>query len=201
MRIISGQSGGVPIAVPKTVLRPTAERVREAVFSMLGERVQGAVVLDLFSGSGAYGLECLSRGAAAVTFVETERAACDVIRQNLTKARLANGSVVCANVEAFLRRPAVPCHLVFADPPYHKSARDRDWDAVLLESAEMPRWLMPEGLFVLESFTRSVHPAPAAGPWEEREVRRYGDAAIRFFSLHHDARSSEMAPPPGAAGL
>src|SRR5688572_25251899 len=86
MRIISGTAGGIPIAVPRSLLRPTADRVREAVFSILGTRVEGAAVLDLFAGSGSYGLECLSRGARSAVFVESDRGATAVISQNLAKA-------------------------------------------------------------------------------------------------------------------
>ena len=75
MRIISGIAGGIPLRVPKGVTRPTADRVRESLFAVLGARVPGARVLDLFAGSGALGLECLSRGAEAATFVERNRAA------------------------------------------------------------------------------------------------------------------------------
>src|SRR6187551_1612882 len=103
MRIITGSAGGIPIAVPKTVLRPTSDRVREAVFSILGARVEGAAVLDLFAGSGSYGLECLSRGARRVVFVESDRSSVAVISQNLAKARLTGGTVAGAPVESWLK--------------------------------------------------------------------------------------------------
>ncbi|RYD36029.1 MAG: 16S rRNA (guanine(966)-N(2))-methyltransferase RsmD, partial [Verrucomicrobiaceae bacterium] len=103
MRIISGSAGGIPIQVPKTLLRPTADRVREAVFSMLGEEVEGAAVLDLFAGSGSYGLECLSRGARSCVFVESDRSAGPVIAANLKKAGLSGGTVAGAPVESWLK--------------------------------------------------------------------------------------------------
>ena len=84
MRIISGTAGGIPLEVPKTVTRPTQDRVRQAVFSMIGELVIDANVLDLFAGTGAFGLECLSRGAKSVVMVDENRNACEVIRRNMT---------------------------------------------------------------------------------------------------------------------
>ena len=88
MRIISGSAGGIRLQVPKVVARPTSDRVREALFSILGEAVQDAVVLDLFAGSGALGLEALSRGARRAVFVERDRGANKVIEANLDKAKL-----------------------------------------------------------------------------------------------------------------
>ena len=183
MRIISGTAGGIPIQVPKTLLRPTADRVREAVFSMLGSRTAGAQVLDLFAGSGAYGLECLSRGASGCVFVESGRVAGPVIAANLKKASLTGGTVAAAPVEAWLRAKKGNFDLIFADPPFQKQKGDRDWDAFLLESEEMQRLLSPEGVFVLESFAKSAHPPPLGSPWTCAAARRYGDVVVRFFSL------------------
>ncbi len=87
MRIIAGAAGGITIRVPQAVTRPTMDRTRQALFSMLGDIVVGARVLDLFAGSGALGLEALSRGAAHAVFVEHHRAAAQVIRENLAAGR------------------------------------------------------------------------------------------------------------------
>ena len=91
MRIIAGIAGRLAIKVPSAVARPTTDFVRQAVFSILGERVDNARVLDLFAGSGALGLEALSRGAATCVFVDEHRQAAQVITHNLTKSRLAGG--------------------------------------------------------------------------------------------------------------
>ncbi|HXM01958.1 MAG TPA: RsmD family RNA methyltransferase, partial [Chthoniobacterales bacterium] len=91
MRIISGSAGGIPIRVPSHDLRPTMEMVRGAVFSALGERVTAARVLDLFSGSGAFGIEALSRGATAATFVDDHPKAIAAIKANLEKTHLEAG--------------------------------------------------------------------------------------------------------------
>ena len=184
MRIITGTAGGIPIAVPRTVLRPTADRVREAVFSILGDRVEGAAVLDLFAGSGSYGLECLSRGAVRAVFVEADRSSCTVISQNLAKARLNGGAVAGAPVESWLKRvPVTPFDLIFADPPYAKQRGDRDWNAALLGSPELPRLLAPCGLFILESFAKGGQVVPADAPWQVVDERRYGDCLLVFYQL------------------
>ena len=195
MRIISGSAGGIPIQVPKTLLRPTADRVREAVFSMLGNRLDGAQVLDLFAGSGSYGLEALSRGAVGCVFVESDRAAGPVILANLKKAGLTGGIVAGAPVESWLRARAGPFDLVFADPPFSKNKGDRDWDALLLESVELPRLMAPHGVFVLESFAKSAHPPPSGSPWTCTVERRYGDIVIRMFSLSSSVADAAFSGP------
>ena len=197
MRIITGSAGGIPITVPRTVLRPTADRVREAVFSILGDRVDGAAVLDLFAGSGSYGLECLSRGASRVTFVEADRSSGSVISQNLTKARLQGGTVASAPVEAWLRRaPAQKFDLIFADPPYAKQRGDRDWNAFLLGSPELAALLAPGGLFILESFAKGGQIVPAGAAWRATDERRYGDSLLVFYQL-----PSADAPAPDTAAV
>ncbi|MES2468817.1 MAG: 16S rRNA (guanine(966)-N(2))-methyltransferase RsmD [Verrucomicrobiota bacterium] len=195
MRIISGSAGGIPIAVPKTLLRPTADRVREAVFSMLGERTEGAAVLDLFAGSGSYGLECLSRGAASCVFVESDRAAGPVIAANLKKAGLTGGTVATAPVESWLKAKTGLFDLIFADPPFLKQKGDRDWDAVLLASEELTGLLAPGGVFVLESFAKSAQPPPPGSPWSCAVERRYGDVVVRLF-LFSPPDSDAAAPGP-----
>lgn len=225
MRIISGSAGGIPIQVPKSLLRPTADRVREAVFSMLGEAVEGAVVLDLFAGSGSYGLECLSRGARSCQFVESDRESGPVIRGNLKKARLAGGEVAVAPVESWLKSrrglgtaaagAADPVgagqghgvfDLIFADPPFSKKDGDRDWDGMLLESPDLRPLLAAGGFFVLESFARTAQGPPPESPWKLAVERRYGDVMVRIFSLlsppsPSPSLTSSDAPPPGPADL
>lgn len=183
MRIITGSAGGITIAVPRTLLRPTADRVREAVFSILGDRVEGASVLDLFAGSGSYGLECLSRGAQRAVFVESDRRGADVISQNLTRARLSGGTVAAVNVESWLKRASGSFDLIFADPPYSKARGDRDWNTFLLTSPELHALVAPGGLFVLESFFKCAPAPPADSPWRLADERRYGDSLLVFFHL------------------
>ncbi|CAN5126070.1 16S rRNA (guanine(966)-N(2))-methyltransferase RsmD [soil metagenome] len=185
MRIIAGSAGGVPLKVPKLVTRPTSDRVREAVFSILGTRVAGACVLDLFAGSGALGIEALSRGAAAATFVDSSRSACETVRANLAKAKLAGASkVICADVFRSLDR-LPPADLIFADPPYARGGGGgvgRDLAAELLGRAEpLGRLLRPGGRIVVETAAGATH--GGAHPWEPLDHRTYGSTAIWIFGL------------------
>ncbi len=196
MRIITGSAGGIPISVPRTVLRPTADRVREAVFSILGNRVEDAAVLDLFAGSGSYGLECLSRGARRAVFVDSDRTSAAVIAQNLIKARLSGGTAACAPVESWLKRATEKFDLVFADPPYAKAGDDRDWNTVLLGSTHLPGLMAPGGLFILESFAKGGQVLPPDAPWRAVDERRYGDSLLGFYQL-----PDADAPPTDPAAV
>src|SRR5262245_431794 len=120
MRVVAGTAGGLRLQAPKGDLRPTSERVREAVFTSLGSlgAVDGATVLDLFAGTGALGIEALSRGAAHATFVDDDPAAVAAIRANLSATGLApKASVTCDDAVRFLERTDDAYDLVLADPP------------------------------------------------------------------------------------
>jgi 16S rRNA (guanine966-N2)-methyltransferase len=157
------------------VTRPTSDRVREAVFSILGS-VEGARVLDLFAGSGALGLEALSRGAAGCVFVESDRGAARVIQANLEKLRLTGAVVAARDVTAWLREERERGHLydlVIADPPYE------DWQRNESALAELvPVVLADHGLVVVET-AEDVEPAL---PLDLVTARRYGSARITVFS-------------------
>lgn len=182
MRIISGTSGGIPLRVPKTVLRPTTDRTRSAVFSMLASRVVAARVADLFAGSGAYGLECLSRGAQRAVFVDDDRLAIMTITANLEKSKLVTGAeLICAKVDSWWTRPQVAFDLIFADPPYKKLPDDRDWNPELFKSPFLSALLAPDGILVLESWAHA-HESPPPANWNCLEDRRYGAARIRFLT-------------------
>ena len=175
MRIISGTRRGARIAAPKGVAtRPTGDRVREAVFDLIGP-VDGAAVLDLFAGSGALGLEALSRGAARAVFVEADRAACKTIAANLEKLALTGARVVRDDAVRALRAEIGGGRLydlVLCDPPYGTFASMQTALADLL-----PRVLAPDGLLVVET-----------GAKEEPELplrlvtsRRYGTARVTLY--------------------
>lgn len=167
MRIVAGTAGGRRLQVPPgRRLRPTSERVREAVFSSLASQgaVVGARVLDLFAGTGALGIEALSRGAREATFVEADPAAVAAIKANLAATGLAGGTVVVADALRFLAdpEPRPAFDLAFVDPPYAFSA----WAEVLEH--------LPAAIGVLES-RRPVDPGPG---WEVTRSARYGDTAV-----------------------
>lgn len=181
MRLISGSAGGIPLEVPKTVTRPTQDRVRQAVFSMLGGVVAGARVLDLFAGSGSFGLECLSRGAASALLVDQDRRACDVIRRNIAKTRL-EGAVVRAGdvfrVVEGLKTAEPAFDLIFADPPYAHQPGDKDLIASLLAVDSLPGILSAGGHLLLESLATPRRPVFDTAAWELLAERAYGSTRI-----------------------
>jgi 16S rRNA (guanine966-N2)-methyltransferase len=157
------------------VTRPTSDRVREAVFSILGS-VQGARVLDLFAGSGAMGLEALSRGAASCLFVESDHAACRVVERNLEKLRLDGGSVLCRDAVRGLRAEAKAGHrygLVLVDAPYEA------WGDVEQPLGELLPAVLEEGGIAAVETAAAVEPAL---PLDLVTTRRYGSARITVFS-------------------
>lgn len=172
MRIIAGSKRGSRIAAPKGLsTRPTGDRVREAAFNLIGP-VDGATVLDLFAGSGAMGLEALSRGAASVTFVESDRDACRTISRNLEKLGLTGARVDCADAVWALRREPRTYDLVLVDPPYEQ------WPELEPRLAEhLARVLRPGGLLLVETGARTEPALPLA----QRTSRRYGSARLTLF--------------------
>lgn len=180
MRIIAGSAGSVPLQVPRTLTRPTTDRVREAIFATLGDLVPDSRVLDLFAGSGSLGLEALSRGAASVDFVESHGPACEAIAQNLEKTKLVGGKVHRREALAFLGSVAAGRYeLVFADPPYAREEKDRDLLAALLNSSKLAASLASGGLFVLESLASA--PLPETALWFPQDERVYGTTQVSFL--------------------
>src|SRR5437588_3984674 len=151
MRVIAGRAGGVRLVSPKSGVRPTMDRVKAAIFSSLGEIVIGARVLDLFAGTGALGIEALSRGANSALFIEEDRHSILAIEKNLSKTQLA-GRVRQQDVFGFLKNAgtvAEKFQIVFADPPYDKMKSDERFTDKLLANETLP-WLIEQGgLFVL----------------------------------------------------
>ena len=182
-RIIAGAARGRRLAVPKgTVTRPTSDRAREGLFATVAAihgPLHGARVLDLFAGSGAVGLEALSRGAARVVFVESDARVARVIRANVAVVALPGVEVVCDRVERFLRRgqgdePAVD--LVVADPPYAASGAEV---TEMLAALTGRGWLKPGALVAVERATRSGALAWPGGYIPDRS-RRYGEATFWY---------------------
>ncbi|MDD5200841.1 MAG: 16S rRNA (guanine(966)-N(2))-methyltransferase RsmD [Terrimicrobiaceae bacterium] len=185
MRVISGSAGGISLSVPERVVRPTMDKVRAAIFSSLGDAVPGARVLDLFAGSGAFGIEALSRGAESAVFVDTDRQAAECVLRNLRKCKLAAASVQTMDVFRFLKTYAHPgaYDLVFADPPYRKAPGDTDFAGPLLASAELAASLPPHGTFVLETLATESLPSLAGTPWRLLRSRTYGESGVHYLTV------------------
>jgi len=181
MRIISGQAGSRKIIVPKEVARPSTDRLREALFSILGQRIEGARVLDLFAGSGALGMECLSRGARSCDFVDDNRGATRVIEKNLTTLGLEGGRVVESDVFRFLRGRNGPYDLVFADPPYYKFPGDKDFVQELLAHESLASQLEEDALLIVEDPPKNKRTLAVGGDWKLLDQRRYGSCGILFY--------------------
>jgi 16S rRNA (guanine966-N2)-methyltransferase len=175
MRIVAGSRKGARIFAPKgRETRPTGDRAREAAFTLIGP-VDGARVLDLYAGSGAMGLEALSRGAAHATFVERDRAAAETILRNLDKLRLDRATVLRDDVPRVLAaeaRAGKRYDLVLIDPPYRMLA-----GVLPTLSAYLPSVVEPDGLVVVESDAREEPRLPLP----RRTSRRYGSARITVF--------------------
>lgn len=176
MRIVAGSRKGHGIAAPKGIVtRPTGDRVREAAFALIGP-VEDFAVLDVFAGSGAMGLEALSRGASSCVFIERDREACRVIERNLEKLRLTGAVVLCQEAVRALREERARRHrydLVLVDAPYE------EWERYAAPLGELlPELLGDGGLAVVETASR-VEPELSL---RLVTTRRYGSARITVFS-------------------
>ena len=178
-RLISGVAGGRRLKVPRTGVRPTGDRAREALFNSLKSLldVRGATVLDLYAGSGALGLEALSRGAEAVVFVESSPGVLPVLRENVAAVGLPGGRVVAGSVPTVVGgAPPARFDLVLADPPY---ATPVDEVREVLQALVDGGWLAPDAVVVVERPSREKPwewPTPLVGLRD----RRYGEAQLRY---------------------
>ena len=188
MRIIGGTAGGLILKVPKGFdVRPTPDLVRQAVFNSLGERVVSARVLELFGGTAALSLECLSRGAARALCVELASRHARVIEQNFAATRLPPESFHLRVQDVFTALPQLAAagevfDLVMADPPFGEKnvgRRSTSLSQRLLDDADVPRLLAPGGLFVLGHTKRDTLSLPPA--WREAKVLKHGDSMMRFL--------------------
>ena len=181
MRIITGKAKGRRLSAPETPgTRPVTERAREAVFSIIGAWVRDAAVLDLYAGSGSFGLEAMSRGAASVTFVENGHRALEALRRNIEAVGLG-GTVVTSKVQDFLTRSTGGFDLVFIDPPWvlkslDLSARLHELDRLLVAGSEV----------VLSRRHGDEPPVPPRN-WRVAADRRYGDTRIVVYEKEADA--------------
>jgi 16S rRNA (guanine(966)-N(2))-methyltransferase RsmD len=192
VRIIAGEKRGAKIAAPKGHdTRPTGDRVREAAFNLIGP-VDDARVLDLFAGSGAYGLEALSRGAATAVFAESERPACDAIRSNLEKLGFTGATLLCRDAIQVLSEEAAAGRrydLVLVDPPYRLFS-----DVQTALATYLPSVLADDGLAVVETHAKEEPELPL----EKRTSRRYGSARLTLFEhARASGATSGSAAPEG----
>lgn len=181
MRIVGGRFGGRTLAAPKSQnIRPTSDRLREAVFNILahgyGDPVTGARVLDLFAGTGALGLEAMSRGAAFALFVDDGAEARALLRQNVESLGLGGVTRIFRRDAARLgaAHPNPPFGLVFLDPPYRKGLAEAS-----LASLRAGGWLTPDALVVVEEAADAGFEAPKW--YDEVERRRYDDTEFTFL--------------------
>lgn len=178
MRVIAGVARGHPLVAPRDRgTRPITDRVKETLFAILGDRVPGATVLDLYAGSGAIGIEALSRGADHATFVEHARPALAALRENLVRTRLAEAATVePIDVARFLgRQPATRWDLVFLDPPY-------DLRAIVAPLRAVEPHLAIDAMVVIKHFWRTDVP-DVAGLRPVRQ-RRFGETMLSFMEAH-----------------
>jgi 16S rRNA (guanine966-N2)-methyltransferase len=182
MRIDAGSHRGVKLATPEGLdTRPTADRARQAVFNILAhsyDAIRDAKVLDVFAGSGAMGLEALSRGAERASFIESDRNAAEAIRRNIAACREQPRAQLFSNDA--LKPPRVsanwgPCSLVFLDPPYGK-----DLLAPTLNALREAGWFAPDALLVAEMHRKDAFDAPDG--FELRDDREYGKARFVLLS-------------------
>jgi 16S rRNA (guanine966-N2)-methyltransferase len=170
VRIIAGEKKGHRIAAPRgRTTRPTSDFVRETAFNLIGP-VDGATVLDVFAGSGALGLEALSRGATSATFVDSDREACRTINANLDKLKL-NATVLCQDALRALASERGTYDLVLADPPY-------EYDALERLAPHLRRVLADDGVFVYQTDARTQ---PEIDGLNVRTSRKYGSARLTLF--------------------
>ena len=176
MQIITGKAKGYKIKVPEKNVRPAKDFVRQAVFSMLYGLIDGRRALDLFAGSGAYGLEALSRGASSATFVDSNKKCVAAIETNLNTAGFGSrGVVIREDAQKYARHTETTFDLIFLDPPYSSGAQIH----LLKALAEI---LAPQGVIIFEHAKETKMPTEI-GKLKLLRQRTYGITTISFFHL------------------
>lgn len=188
MRVIGGTYRSRRLVAPRGLAtRPTSDRLRETLFNVLTPRIQGAVFADLYAGSGAVGIEAISRGASLVYFVDNDAPAIAALRSNLGALNVTSGfQVVTSTVSAALRRlaersPQERCSIVFLDPPY---AADNDYSGTLSSIGRgADSLLTPDGIVIAEHSRKMLQPlAECYGPLQRYRVLEQGDAGLSFYA-------------------
>lgn len=192
MRIIAGSLRSRTLqAPPGLATRPTSDRLRETLFNVLAPRISGASFLDLYAGSGAVGIEALSRAAAHVTFIERATPALKVLRANLDRLGLTqNFTILSASVKAFLARPTPqPADIVFLDPPYDAA---QEYAATLTTLGAKSTSLLAPGALVIAEHRRKEKLADSYANLVRTRLLEQGDAALSFY-----AQPSHPSAPTG----
>lgn len=186
IRIIGGQWRGRKLPVPDSPgLRPTTDRVRETLFNWLAPSMVDAHCLDCFAGSGALGLEALSRYAASATLLEMERSVAQQLQQNLATLKAANAKVVNTNTLTFLANPGTPHNIAFIDPPFRKGMLEET-----VRLLENNGWLADDALIYIESeVEKGLPPVPAH--WQLHREKVAGQVAYRLY--HREAQGEKHA--------
>ncbi|KOY13411.1 16S rRNA (guanine(966)-N(2))-methyltransferase RsmD [Paenibacillus xylanivorans] len=193
MRVVSGSAKGRPLkAVPGTGTRPTTDKVKEALFSMIGPYFEGGTALDLFAGSGGLGIEALSRGMDKAVFVDLESKSIEVIRANLKATKLEDQAAIYRNdagraLKALAKR-STQFDLVFLDPPY----RMKNGDELMLTMHEL-ELLEPEATIVLEYESKYSYPEQF-GPFEQTRKALYGETAVSIYHYAPVATTEDGEP-------
>jgi 16S rRNA (guanine966-N2)-methyltransferase len=188
MRITGGNAARRILKVPKGLdVRPTPDLVKQAVFNSLGARVEGAKVLELFAGSGALSLECLSRGAVSAMCIEKSQKHANFIKQNVSAIPNANLQARTQDVFTALAQLAqngAQFDLILADPPYGEKnvgRRSESFAQQLLDDKNLPKLLAPGGRFVLGHTKRDT--LELVPPWREAKMLKHGDTVMRFLEI------------------
>ncbi|MCX7865509.1 RsmD family RNA methyltransferase [Limisphaera sp. VF-2] len=206
MRITGGRAGGLILKVPKGLaIRPTPDLVKQAVFNSLGARVVDAEVLELFAGTGALSLECISRGARLAVCVEKSGRHAAVLRENWRRAGFPPESLELRLQDVFAALPPLVMagrvfDLILADPPYgpkNLQERSRSCAQQLLDDPWLPRLLRPGGRFILGHARRDRLELPP--PWREIKVLQHGDSVMRFLEAASEVRETLPGPAEGPA--
>lgn len=184
IRIIGGQWRGRKLPVPDSAgLRPTTDRVRETLFNWLAPDIQDAHCLDCFAGSGALGLEALSRYAASATLLELERTVAQQLSQNLQTLRATQAKVVQTNTLQWLSQPGEPFDVVFVDPPFRKGLLQET-----LTLLEQNGWLADEALIYVESEVENGTPVAPAN-WDLYREKIAGQVAYRLYQRQQEKQN------------
>jgi 16S rRNA (guanine966-N2)-methyltransferase len=178
MRVTGGTGRGRRLKAPAgSRVRPTSDKVKQALFNILGERVVDALFLDLFAGAGSIGIEALSRGAGRVVFVDQSRSSLRVLEENIKQTGFTERSqTVLSKAGSFLKKPSGTYDVVYLDPPYADELQP------LLELIAEAKILGPGSVLIAEHFKKQLSPASAGDLMLYREAK-YGDTVLAFYSL------------------